>query len=92
MAKKARTDLKATDLVDAHGASTILGCTPSRIHQYAQDERLKTYIFLDGEFVEAEGEERQGKISMFDRYDVARLPRQNRKGGRPRKYQVATTS
>src|SRR4051812_15434861 len=90
MAKKPPVDLRAVDLVDAKGAARILGCTVSRVHQYAEDGRLKTYIFVDGDLVEAEGKERQGQIAVFNRYEVGNLkPKINHKGGRPRKNEFS---
>lgn len=92
MAKIPPATLLARDLVDAHGASRIAGCSRSRIHQYAQEGRLTTYIFQNGDLVEAEGEERQGQIALFSRYEVAQLPRHNpHKGGRPRKTNLTTS-
>jgi hypothetical protein len=92
MAKRPPTELRAIDLVDAHGAMRILGCTRSRVHQYANEGRLTTYFFLDGDLVEAEGQERAGQISIFNRYEVGNLAASiHHKGGRPRKTSLSTS-
>jgi hypothetical protein len=83
MARKIAADMKASDLIDTEGAKDILHCTKSRVHQLAQEGKLKAYIFIDGELVEAEGIERQGKIALFNRYEVGDM--RNKMPGRGRR-------
>ena len=73
MARILPAGLLARDLTDTLGATRILNCTKSRIHQLAQEGKLTAYVFIDGELVEAEGLERQGKIALFNRGSVYEL-------------------
>jgi len=92
MAKKAPNTLKVSELTDAAGAAIITGLTKSRIHQLAEHGLLPVYIFIDGDLVQAEGTERQGKIALFNRYDLAPFRKSDRsKGGRPRKSSFTTS-
>jgi hypothetical protein len=92
MAKKPPATLKIADLTDTSGAVTITGLTRSRIHQLAEHGDIPVYIFMDGELVEAEGIERQGKIALFNRYDLSKFrDTDRRKGGRPRKSSLTTS-
>jgi hypothetical protein len=92
MAKKPPATLKVSDLTDTAGAVTITGLTRSRIHQIAEHGDIPVYIFQGGELVEAEGDERQGRIALFNRYDLAIFRKSDHsKGGRPRKSSLTTS-
>lgn len=92
MAKKPPQDLRIADLTDSAGATEITKLTRSRLHQLVDDFAIPTYIFLNGDLVQAEDKEHRGKLTLFNRYDLAPfIKADHSKGGRPRKSSLTTS-